>query len=82
MVVNKGWNFITNITYSLLLLDDSCVDHHEYTTAHHPVSAEVADKMFYHFDHNNDNCLTVDDMKAEYPLIDHNRKFFHMFQVN
>lgn len=54
--------------------EDGCVSHQEYLDAHSNQPQEVADKMYYHFENDGDNCLNVQDMQEEFHLIDHDSK--------
>lgn len=52
--------------------NNTCVDLAEYTKARPQLPVEITTKIFHHFDQDSDNCLTLNDMQADYHVIDHN----------
>lgn len=51
----------------------------EYFDYHHGNLMTFEWHMFQHFDHNQDGCIELEDMKEEFHEIDINRKYFNYY---
>ena len=60
--------------FKIFVVGDGCVTQTEYFNVQHGPDYAKA-KLFAHFDHNNDDCIRVDDLSREYSLMDHNGNF-------
>ena len=52
--------------------DDLCINITEFMAARQQMPAAVAQPLFDHLDHDNNDCITLTDMSAEFHLVDHN----------
>jgi len=60
-----------NVYYSYFS-DDTCVDLTEFQASRTYAPAGVVEPMFHHFDHDNNGCISIADMAAEFHTVDHN----------
>ena len=51
-----------------------CVDIAEFKASRSQAPAAVIEPMFHHFDLDNNGCISVADMAAEFHKVDHDRK--------
>lgn len=62
-----------------LIADDSCVSFAEYhNTETQELFFEINQKMYDHFDPDQDDCLDVDEMNAEFHKIDQDGKYMYL----